>query len=81
MANDPIVVGNKVQIFLNAKTFGQEGWFDGLVVRIDPLFCAPQLLLGGLGRRIARDFGDGRGAGFGAESQEYSETGCAGWIR
>jgi hypothetical protein len=32
----PIQVGDPVQIFLNAQTFGQEGWFNGTVVRIDP---------------------------------------------
>jgi hypothetical protein len=29
-------VGDKVQIFLNAQTFGQEGWFAGTVVKIEP---------------------------------------------
>jgi hypothetical protein len=31
-----IRVGDRVQIFLSAKTFGQEGWFNGRVIRIDP---------------------------------------------
>ena len=29
-------VGDRVQIFLEAKTWGSEGWFEGRVVRIDP---------------------------------------------
>lgn len=28
-------IGDRVQIFLNAKVWGSEGWFDGTVVRID----------------------------------------------
>ncbi len=32
----PIRVGDRVQVFLNTATFGQEGWFGGVVVRIDP---------------------------------------------
>ena len=31
-----IGVGDRVQIFLDSKTWGTEGWFDGTVVRIDP---------------------------------------------
>lgn len=31
-----IQVGDRVQIFLNSKTWQSEGWFDGTVVRIDP---------------------------------------------
>lgn len=31
-----IEVGDKVKIFLNSQTWGSEGWFDGVVVRIDP---------------------------------------------
>ena len=31
-----IRVGDRVQIFLNSKTWPSEGWFDGTVVRIDP---------------------------------------------
>lgn len=34
--SDPIRVGDRVQVFLEAKTWGTEGWFDGTVVRIDP---------------------------------------------
>ena len=34
--NDPIQVGDRVQIFLESKTWGMEGWYDGTVVRIDP---------------------------------------------
>ena len=30
-----IRVGDRVQIFLDAKTWGSEGWFEGTVVRID----------------------------------------------
>lgn len=33
---EQIKVGERVQIFLNAEVWGQEGWFDGTVVRIDP---------------------------------------------
>ena len=33
---DEIHTGDRVQIFLNAKSWGREGWFDGRVVRIDP---------------------------------------------
>jgi hypothetical protein len=29
-------IGDRVQIFLDAKVWGSEGWFDGTVVRIDP---------------------------------------------
>ncbi|HSL44598.1 MAG TPA: hypothetical protein VK897_14270 [Anaerolineales bacterium] len=31
-----IKIGDRVQVFLNAKVWGNEGWFDGTVVRIDP---------------------------------------------
>jgi hypothetical protein len=33
---DEISIGDRVQIFLDAKTWGIDGWFDGKVVRIDP---------------------------------------------
>ncbi len=33
---EEIKVGDQVQIFLDAKVWGNEGWFDGTVVRIDP---------------------------------------------
>lgn len=33
---DEIKVGDRVEIFLGAKVWGREGWFDGKVVRIDP---------------------------------------------
>ena len=29
-------VGDHVQIYLDSKTWGSEGWFEGTVVRIDP---------------------------------------------
>ena len=29
-------IGDRVQIFLNAKNWGRDEWFDGKVVRIDP---------------------------------------------
>ena len=35
MGNE-IKIGDRVQIFLDAKNWGSEGWFDGRVVRIDP---------------------------------------------
>lgn len=34
--SETIRVGDRVQIFLNNKTWKIEGWFDGTVVRIDP---------------------------------------------
>jgi len=34
--SESIRVGDRVQIFLEAKTWGNEGWFEGIVVRIDP---------------------------------------------
>lgn len=33
---DEIRVGDRVQVFLNARVWGNDGWFDGTVVRIDP---------------------------------------------
>ena len=33
---DEIQIGDHVQIFLDAKVWGSDGWFDGKVVRIDP---------------------------------------------
>lgn len=33
---DEIKIGDRVQVFLNAKVWGQDSWFDGTVVRIDP---------------------------------------------
>ena len=29
-------VGDRVQIFLDGKKWGAEGWYEGTVVRIDP---------------------------------------------
>ena len=34
--SESIRMGDRVQIFLDAKTWGSEGWFEGTVVRIDP---------------------------------------------
>jgi hypothetical protein len=34
--DDKIRVGDRVRIFLSARAFGQEGWFNGTVIRIDP---------------------------------------------
>ena len=31
-----INIGDRVQIFLDAKVWGSDGWFAGKVVRIDP---------------------------------------------
>ncbi len=31
-----INIGDPVQIFLDDKVWGSEGWFDGIVIRIDP---------------------------------------------
>ena len=33
---DPIRVGDRVQIFLDAEKWGVEGWYEGTVIRIDP---------------------------------------------
>ena len=33
---DDIQIGDRVQIFLNARIWGNDGWFAGKVVRIDP---------------------------------------------
>lgn len=33
---DKIKIGDRVQVFLNARTWESEGWFEGTVVRIDP---------------------------------------------
>ena len=33
---DEIKIGDRVQIFLDAKTWGSDGWFEGRVVSIDP---------------------------------------------
>ena len=33
---DEIQIGDRVQILLDARTWGSDGWFDGKVVRIDP---------------------------------------------
>ncbi len=34
--SETIQVGDRVQIFLDGKKWGTEGWFEGTVVRIDP---------------------------------------------
>lgn len=33
---DEIEIGDRVQVFLNARVWGQDAWFDGTVVGIDP---------------------------------------------
>ena len=33
---DDIRIGDRVQVFLNSKFWGSEGWFEGTVIRIDP---------------------------------------------
>lgn len=33
---EEIKIGDRVQVFLNAEFWKSEGWFDGVVVRIDP---------------------------------------------
>ena len=35
-ANDYYTVGDRVQIYLDAKFWKSEGWSDGTVIRIDP---------------------------------------------
>jgi hypothetical protein len=34
--SESIAVGDRVEIFLEAKTWGSEGWFQGRVIRIEP---------------------------------------------
>jgi len=34
--SEQIKSGDRVEVFLNAKTWGSEGWFPGIVTRIDP---------------------------------------------
>lgn len=34
--SEPLRVGDRVQVFLDGKKWGAEGWYDGRVVRIDP---------------------------------------------
>ncbi len=34
--DDPIRIGDRVQIFLDGERWGAEGWYEGTVVRIDP---------------------------------------------
>lgn len=33
---DEIEIGDRVQVFLRSDFWKSEGWFDGVVVRIDP---------------------------------------------
>jgi hypothetical protein len=33
---DEIRIGDRVQVFLNARDWGRDEWFNGTVVRIDP---------------------------------------------
>ena len=33
---DEIKIGDRVQVFLNAKNWGRDEWFNGTVIRIDP---------------------------------------------
>jgi hypothetical protein len=33
---EPIQIGDKVRIFLGSEFWGSEGWFEGVVVRIEP---------------------------------------------
>ena len=33
---DEFQIGDRVQILLDAKVWGSDGWFDGTVVRVDP---------------------------------------------
>ena len=33
---DEIQIGDRVQVFLNAKNWGRDEWFIGRVIRIDP---------------------------------------------
>ncbi len=33
---EEIKTGDRVEVFLNEKTWGMEGWFEGTVTHIDP---------------------------------------------
>lgn len=33
---DELKIGDRVEIFLDVKVWGNDGWFGGTVVRIDP---------------------------------------------
>ena len=33
---DELNIGDRVQVFLKAEVWKHEGWFEGVVVRIDP---------------------------------------------
>ena len=34
--DDPLRVGDRVQVLLDSETWKSQGWFDGTVIRIDP---------------------------------------------
>ncbi|HET9905762.1 MAG TPA: hypothetical protein VFQ23_03955 [Anaerolineales bacterium] len=34
--NESIQIGDRVKVFLDSKFWKSEGWFEGVVVRIDP---------------------------------------------
>ena len=34
--NESIKIGDRVKVFLDSKFWKSEGWFEGVVVRIDP---------------------------------------------
>jgi hypothetical protein len=34
--SEEIQIGDRVQIFLDTRVWGQDGWFNGTVTRIDP---------------------------------------------
>ena len=34
--DDALVIGDKVRIKLDSNTWGSQGWFDGIIVRIEP---------------------------------------------
>jgi hypothetical protein len=34
--SESLQVGDRVQVFLDGKKWGMEGWYEGTVVRIDP---------------------------------------------
>ena len=34
--DDPLRVGDRVQVLLDSETWQSQGWFDGTVIRIDP---------------------------------------------
>jgi len=36
MASNNFTIGDRVKVFLDSKYWQSEGWFNGIVIRIDP---------------------------------------------